>query len=302
MSLHESHLRIRLARLAWLCAVALVITVPARAAGQANSALIEHPLMMDSNGPGSELYVLDNTGTVHQYRVAENSLTEYGKFSVPADFQAADISFDRTEQPASLLLAGIQSGRGVTLRFSLDSRTLKTWAFQNICSGIDSGASSRLAYVATSDSNELYKLDLQADRITFVTRIPDASKLGPVAFDEARQMIYVADVAGGRIYQYSITARTAKVLVTGLSAPTALVFDAESNRLFAADPGQHAIFTVDPRTAKPALVLFASSPLKAPYGMTLISGGRVAIADYKANAILVFSGKGALLFRYPSVE
>lgn len=256
--------------------------------------------MMDSDGPGNELYVLDDAGVLHELRVSANSLAEYGRVTLPADFQAADMSFARSEQPASVFIAGTQAGRGVALRFSLDSRTLKTWTFQNVCSGVDSGAHSRTAYVATSDSNELYKLDLDGEHITFVTRIPDASKLGPVAFDEEGQMVYVADVASGRIYQYSIAAHSAKVFATGLSAPTALVFDAESNRLFVADPGQRAIFTVDTRAAKPAIALFVSAPLKAPYGMTLISEDRIAVADYGANTIFVFSSKGALLFRYPS--
>ncbi|HZQ55550.1 MAG TPA: hypothetical protein VFB14_25355 [Bryobacteraceae bacterium] len=281
-------------------AVLLALVFAAQAGAAADHARFERPVMMDSDGPGNELYVLDDAGVLHEFRVSANSLSEFGRVSVPADFQAADMSFARSEQPPSLFIAGTQAGRGVALRFSLDSRTLKTWTFQNVCSGVDSGANSRTAYVATSDSNELYRLDLDGEHITFVTRIPDASKLGPVAFDEAGQMVYVADVASGRIYQYSIAARSAKVFATGLSAPTALVFDAESNRLFVADPGQRAIFTVDTRAAKPAIEPFVSAPLKTPYGMTLISEDRIAVADYGANTIFVFSSKGALLFRYPS--
>jgi DNA-binding beta-propeller fold protein YncE len=156
--------------------------------------------------------------------------------------------------------------------------------------------------VATSDSNEIYRLDLQASRIAPMARIPDASKLGPVAFDEAKQQIYVADVASGKVYQYSIPAKSSKVFVSGLSTPTALVFDAETNQLFVADPGQRAIFVVDTRASKPAIAQFAAGPLRAPYGMTLISEGRVAVADYNANSIFVFSGKGDLLFRFPAAE
>ena len=167
---------------------------------------------------------------------------------------------------------------------------------------MDSGSSGNTAYVATSDSNEIYRLDTQQARPTLMVRIPDASKLGPVAFDEDRQEIYVADVASGQVYQYSIATKTSKVFVTHLSAPTALAFDADTRKLFIADPGQRAIFTVDTRAPKPAAVPFASDPLRAPYGMTLLSEGRVAVADYGANCIFVFSGKGTLLFRYPAAK
>lgn len=256
--------------------------------------------MMDSNGPGSELYVLDDSGALHAFRLAENGLSEYARVSVPQGFAAADMSFLRSQMPASVMIAGNQAGRGLVLRLSLDGRPLKSWGFQNVCSGVDSGAAGRSAYVATSDSNELYRLDPQGPHVTLVAHIPDATKLGPVAFDEAGQKVYVADVASGRVYQYSIAARSSKVFVTHLSAPTALAFEAETNRLFIADPGQRAILTVDTRAAKPVAVPFASHPLKAPYGMTLVSAGRVAVADYRANAIFIFSGSGSLLFRYPA--
>jgi len=44
---------------------------------------------------------------------------------------------------------------------------------------------------------------------------------------------------------------------------------------------------------------FLSGPLKSPYGMALILSDRMAVADYGASSILVFSSKGALLFRFP---
>ena len=72
-------------------------------------------------------------------------------------------------------------------------------------------------------------MDLKGADVKFVTRIEDATKLGPVAFDEGRQEIYIADVASGRIYEYSIASKNSKVLVTGLSAPTALAFDPGAN-------------------------------------------------------------------------
>jgi SMP-30/Gluconolactonase/LRE-like region len=292
--------RTRLSVLTRLCAALLVLMLAARVDAGAGQVKLERPVMMDSDGPGAELYVLDDSGVLHEFRVSDHGLAEYGRFSVPVDFKAADMSFLQSDKPASLLMAGTQSGRGLVVRFSLDNRPVKTWEFQNVCSGVDSGSAASAAYVATSDSNEIYSLDLHGTRITLVARISGASKLGPVAFDEARQIIYVADVASGKIYRYSIASKSSKVFVTGLSAPTALAFDAETNRLFVADPGQRAVLVVDTRANKPAAVLFAGSPLKAPYGMTLISQGRVAVADYSANSIFVFSNRGALLFRYPS--
>lgn len=294
------HPRGGLLNLRTLCLILLALGLAPQAGAGADQMKLERPVMLDSNGPGSELFVLDASGSLHELRVTQNSLEEYGRISLPPELTAADMTYSLSGGQQSLLIAGVESGRGIVVRYSLDGRSLKTWSFRNICSGIDFGAATHLAYVATSDSNEIYRLDLQGTEITYVTRIANAAKLGPLAFDEARQEIYVADVASGRIYQYSIATKASKVLVTDLSAPNALAFDPEASRLFIADPGRRAIFTVDTRSRKPVAAEFASDPLKAPYGMTLISKGRVAVADYGANSVLVFSSKGGLLFRFPS--
>jgi hypothetical protein len=109
-----------------------LLLIPQSGAG-ADRTKFQRPVMMDSNGPGTELYVLDDSGILHEFNVSNNGLTEYGKFSVPQDFKAADMSYDRSER--SLLIAGTQSGRGLVARYSLDGKLLKTWGFQNVCSG-----------------------------------------------------------------------------------------------------------------------------------------------------------------------
>lgn len=272
---------------------------PRNAAAQGRTRL-ERPVMMDSNGPGTELFVIDGSGAIHELRVMANGLEEYGRLSLPRQFMPSDMAFSSAGGEASLLVAGSDSGSGVALGYSLSGKPLKTWRVRNISSGIDFASKSDTAYVATSDSNEIYRLDLRGNGVTRIAQIDDAGKLGPLAFDEAGQEIYVADVANGRIYRYSIPTKVSTILVTGLSAPSALVFDPDSARLFIADPGRRGVYTVDTRVAKPVSAEFASNGLKAPFGLTLISGNRVAVADYAANSILVFSARGEFLFRFPA--
>ena len=270
-----------------------------QAGQEAGTPKFERPIMMDSNGPGSVLFAVDTWGTLHVLRVSDKSLEESRSIPLPSSFTPSDMSYSGVSGQDSVLIAGNESGHGMVARFDLDGKALQTWNFKNICSGIDVSADRKSAYVATSDSKEIYRLDLQKTTSTFIARIPGAAKLGPLAFDETHQRIYVADVAAGAIYQYTIATKSSKVLVTGLSAPTALSHDPDASRLYVADPGRRAIFTVETRASKPVLTQFVSSPLKSPYGMALISQDRMAVTDYAENCIFVFSSKGVLLFRFP---
>jgi DNA-binding beta-propeller fold protein YncE len=261
---------------------------------------LERPIMMDGDGP--DLFVLDSAGTLHEFEVAQDSLTEYGRIFLPSTVTPADMAYAASGGQRSVLIAGSQMGRGLVTMYSLDGRSVRTWNFRNICSGIDFGPKSHTAYVAMSDSNEIYRLDTQGTESTYVSRIPNATKLGPLAFDEANQIIYVADVAVGAIYQYSIATKSTTVLVSDLSAPTAVSYDPEAGRLYVADPGRRGIFIVDVRSSKPVATGFVSAPLKSPYGMALVPNARLAVADYGANSIVIFSDRGALLFRFPSAN
>lgn len=254
------------------------------------------------DGDGSDIFVLDSSDTLHEFHVAQNSLTEYGHMSLPPSLTPADMSYATAGTERSLLIAGSEMGRGVVAMYTLDGRSVLTWNFPNICSGIDFGAKKHIAYVAMSDSNEIYQLDIHGTASTYISRIPNATKLGPLAFDEANQTIYVADVAVGAIYQYSLATKSSKVLVSGLSAPTALSFDPDAGRLYVADPGRRGIFTVDVRANKPVATELVSGSLKSPYGMALVSNARLAVADYGAGSIVIFSDKGALLFRFPALN
>lgn len=255
------------------------------------------PIMMDSSGP--DLFVVDVSGTMHEFHIAQNHLDEYGHFSLPSALTPADMSYGMSNGQEFILIAGSQSGRGTVVMYALDGKSLRTWNFRNICSGIDIDTTSNTPYVATSDSNEIYRLDLRSSESTYVTRIPSATKLGPLAIDGATQTIYVADVAAGAIYQYSLAAKSSKVLASDLSAPTALSFEPETGQLYFADPGRRGVFRLDTRSSKPVATEFVSSPLRSPYSMARTSGDQLAVADYGATSILVFSGKGALLFKFP---
>jgi DNA-binding beta-propeller fold protein YncE len=289
--------RLRFHSLGLILGLSLALLHPFAACAQAKFA---RPIMMDSSGP--DLFVVDVSGTMHEFHISQNHLEEYRDFPLPSALTPADMSYGTSNGQEFILIAGSQASRGIVAMYALDGKSLRTWNFRNICSGIDFDTAGNTAYVAMSDSNEIYHLDLKSSESTYVTRIPNATKLGPLAVDGATQTIYVADVAAGSIYQYSLTTKSSKVLASGLSTPTSLSFEPETGQLYFADPGRRAVFRLDTRSNKPVATEFVSNPLRSPYSMARTAGDQLAVADYGASSILVFSGKGSLLFKFPPAK
>ena len=299
MSVFSQHLWRGLLNFRALCPLLLALGIVLQAGVGADSLKLKRPVMMDSNASGSDLFVLDASGNLHEFHVKANALEEYRAISLPAGFAASDMTYLVSGSQEAFLIAGTEATRGRVMLYSIEGKSLETWSLRNICSGIDFGASTHIAYVATSDSNEIYRINLSATKTAPVTQIDYSGKLGPLAFDEARQEIYVADVAVGRIYKYSLATKTSSIFIGNLSAPTALSFDPASRRLYIADPGRRGVFTLDTRSNRTALTQFAPGQMQSPYGLALLSQNRVAVADYGANGVLIFSDKGVLLFRCP---
>jgi len=282
-----------------LCSIVLLLGIfPLQAGEEPGRPKLERPIMVDSDGPGSQLFVLDAWGTLHEFRVAKNSLEEFASITLPATLAASDMTYLPAGGQESVLIAGTQMGGESWPDIASMDDNSKLGRFETFALG------STLARAAIPRTWQLqirtiYRLDLQGTESNYVARIPNATKLGPLAFDEAGRKIFIADLAVGAIYQYSLATKASRVLVSNLSAPTALSFYPETGRLYIADPGRRAIFTVNTRSSQPVLTEFVSEPLKSPYGMALLSSDRMAVADYGANSVLVFSSKAQLLFSFP---
>ena len=110
-------------------------------------------------------------------RLRQN-LEESRSVPLPASFSPSDMSYSGVSGQESVLIAGSESGHGAVKRFDMDGRALQTWDFKNICSGIDVSADRKSAYVATADSKEIYRIDLQGSTTSYVASIPGARAAG----------------------------------------------------------------------------------------------------------------------------
>jgi len=244
--------------------------------------------------------VLDIRGTVHRLKQSGNFLTEVAAFHLSNAPQFVDMSYSAVVGQQSIFIVGVEFNRGFIWRYTTDGRSLGFWPLRNIGAGITCDDGTHSLYLATSDSNEIYRLDLDNQKLLYLSRISGARKLGPLTIDPANQVLYVADIDAGVVYQYSIRTKSTRTLASGLSAPAALYFDVSTGRLYVADAGLKKIVFIDTHAKKAVLTSFASSPLKSPTGFALLSGGIAAVTDLSANRVYVFSATGALLSHFPT--
>ena len=67
-----------------LCSILLALGLFSLQAGEGpERTKFERPIMMDSNGPGTKLFVLAAWGTLHEFQVTKNSLEEFKSISLP---------------------------------------------------------------------------------------------------------------------------------------------------------------------------------------------------------------------------
>jgi DNA-binding beta-propeller fold protein YncE len=284
--------------------VTLVVVVAIVGFASANSARflvapsLFQPVAIDK-GSSSDVFVLDIQGTVHRLQQSGNSLTQVAAFHLPSSRQFVDMSYSVIDGQQSIFVVGVQLDRGYIWRYAIDGRSLDYWPLANIGAGITCNDATHSVYLATSNSNEIYHLDLDNRKLSYISQISGARKIGPLTIDPANQVLYVADIDAGVIYEHSIRTESTKRLASGFSAPSALYFDAPTGRLYVADAGLRKIVFVDTHAKKQVLTDFVSSPLKSPTGFALLSGGIAAVTDLRANQVYLFSSRGALLSHFP---
>lgn len=270
-----------------------------QSAQQRGAVKLANPIAIDRGG-STDIFVLDARGTVHRLQETSNSLTQLSSFQLPGLPQVADMAYYSSGSEQSLVIAGVELNRGFVWQYSLDGHNLQTWPLRNIGAGLVSSEANHCVYLATSDSNEIYQLTLDDRKISYISQIPGARKLGPLAIDDGSHTLFVGDIDGGAVYEYSLSEKSTKLLVSGLVVPSALYFDQQSGRLYVADAARGKVLSVDTRSKKPILIDIVSAPLKSPTGVSLLLGGGLAVTDLAANAVYLFSDQGKLLSRFPN--
>ncbi len=273
-----------------------------------------HPVAID-RASDSEFYVLSGDATIRRLRVSENGLEQDAEFSIqgfPIDF-----TYSVSEQVPSLFVCGTLSQKSVISRYSTDGVLLKRWWLWHTCGGIDFDYVDHALYIASSDTNEIYRLDISKNdgpKSIGELRVSGEIKIGPIAVDSTRGLIYASDLSMGIVYEYDPGKHATRVVASNLGLPVSLYCDSSNRLLYVADSAAKRILylSLNPdesvsrqqaaksgSTNAKITVVVEKGPLANPSGVVPAGPGLVAACDFLANKVFVLSLSGQVKFQYP---
>jgi sugar lactone lactonase YvrE len=192
--------------------------------------------------------------------------------------------------------------KGAVVRCSLDGKIDHRWMLQSSTSGLDVDVANRVLYVASSDSSLIYSIDLKQSTVPQqVGYVPGGKSLGPIVLQLQRQLLYVADIQTGSVYEVSLQNHKSRVLATDLGSPQALLLSAGGDVLYVADSAGRKIYSLNLTDIKPRRsVIAAMADFRSPSGLARLAQGEIVVSDDFANKLFVLSRDGNLLYTYPS--
>lgn len=237
---------------------------------------------------GSDYYLLTSEGVVYRYDTKQNILQFSKRFSLPiVAAQAVDIAL---AQDQVFVTAWVNSiARGKIYRFDLDGSPKNNgWSIQHIPSGIDYDANAQILYFATSDSNELYAIDVTGAGEPKYVCETRAGATGAIALDSVHHLVYAADVRNGQILAVDISRRTSRVIVEHLGGPAALLVDADARALYVADYVRGKVFAIELQSGHyTSKELPSYGTLRRPTGIAPGPNNSVFVADSEASGVFL---------------
>jgi len=274
----------------WIAALSLVLAFCASdGSAQLASTPVTRPLAMDRlQKPASDLFALTPSQVIALHDDGQK-LSPVGSFTLPATESPSDLVVGLINGQVSILVSGSNpvSGGFVTL-YTSAGKQLNSWSSAHRACGMDYDGGHTI-FFASCDTNEIYQANLQVGtQTTFVGEVAGAHHLGPLIVDNARGRLLVGEVDNGEVYDMDMKSHHSRLFAQGLGTPQAFTFSSSQQQLLVADSSRRKIYRLDLTATSPPPVEFGVSPqFQEPDGVALLAGGRVAVADDRANAIFV---------------
>ena len=192
-------------------------------------------------------------------------------------------------------------------QFSLRGKALREgWmAASDSFAGLAVDAKTETLWLVESGSSEIHMVKAEGLRsgkevslYRRLLRLPGVGILGPLAYDDAGQRLFVADSLNGTVYMIPVgtSPATATRIADGLGEPQALAVDHRNQRLYVADVAAPRIWVVDLDDVSAGKELFARPQgLRSPVDLAVTPDGTLWIADPEANRLVALDPNGDLV-------
>jgi hypothetical protein len=285
-----------------------------------------NPVAID-RASDSAIYVLSADREVRRFAVSGERIVPDPKGQFPVVGSPVDFTYSRFGQVESLFICSINLGKGVISRYSLEGKVIGSWWLWHPCGGLDYDPTEQILYFGTTDTREIYRIDIKSDRgPESLGLLPPMEKMGPVALDHTRKILYVGDISGGALFEFNLATRSSRTLTSEgahFGTIAALYVDLTSQSLCIVDGVAQTVLSTKlgspspsgqqtstasravsrrqntPPSGQQTHIIVHDPQLINPSGVVPLDRGRYLVSDYEANALFLVSADGKIVARFP---
>jgi hypothetical protein len=259
---------------------------------------------------GASSFVLASEGSVLAANIGLTSGTVAGQFSFPLVGYVSDMTYGQIGGQTQLFVSSafVTSAistpslvRGRIQAFTTSGKPLQVWTTPHIVAGLAFDTATQTIYFTSGDSPEVYSVSVSSkEGPKFVTEVRGASKLGAVAVDSGRAVLYLSDVDSGSIFSVDLKTNKTATL-TRVGTPQALALASDGSVLMVADSARKQVVSLNVASSKViANPVTAVGSFKAPSGLAWWDVGHLIVADQQTGTLsLVEVASGKVLFSVP---
>jgi DNA-binding beta-propeller fold protein YncE len=260
---------------------------------------ISQPLALDRH-PRGDLYVLSANGALTEISLEPRSHGRLRPITSGKNLfgmQVSDVVAALVFNEEQVFVSGESGGHARIYDYDLSGNLKKTYDLPTIGTGFDIDTETHLIYVASSLSNEIFRINMTTGIADTFTRIKGAESLGPVVINTERKSLYVADQKNGVLYEANLATGSYSTIATRLGEPTGLAFDAQFQILYIAEAERGRVFRVDTKT-KNNQVTTIETHLSTLTGVAPGPVGNFFVSDRDTNTVYYLNPKGIVIEKF----
>ena len=220
---------------------------------------------------------------------------------VPIDVKAVAIG-DKTKLFVSF--ASPENRFGRIDEYSPEGVLGRSWTFRDLIAGLAIDEDSRILYVASWDTADIYAIELSGDaKMKSVGSVPGSLSSRPMVFHAKRNRLYVAGGDRGKIFELDPKTHQQREFAQVANSPEAFLISYDRDLIYYSDSSKGKIYSLplSEKSSRSRPILIEG--LNIPSGFARLDNDHILISDGVPERIRVVSEAepGKIQYSYPSV-